>query len=65
MSRTLSDEELKSLFITPLDVNLEADAYADGGDDDADHSDDEDVIIDGRYLAYERYAFLTSTTRPN
>ena len=63
MSRTLSDEELESLFITPLDINTEGDAYADGGD--ADHSDDEDVIVDGRYRAYERYASLTGTTRPN
>jgi hypothetical protein len=65
MSRTLNYEELEGLFITPLDVNLEADAYADGGDDDADHCDDEYVIKDGRYLAYERFASLTETTRPN
>jgi hypothetical protein len=66
MSRTLSDEELESLFITPQDTNVEADAYADGGDDEADHSDGEGVIIDGRYRAYERYASLTTgTTRPN
>ena len=64
MSRTLSIDDLESLFITPLDINLEADAYADGSDD-AEHSDDEDVIIDGRYLAYERYASLMGTTRPN
>ncbi len=65
MSRTLNDEELESLFITPQDTNVEADAYADGGDDEADHSD-EDVIIDGRYLAYESYASLTTgITRPN
>jgi len=64
MSRTLTDEELESLFITPLDINVEADAFAAGGDD-ADHSDDEDVIVDDRYRAYERYASLTGTTRPN
>ena len=64
MSRTLSDDELESVFTTPLDINSEGDAYA-NGDDDADHSDDEDVIIDDRYRAYERYASLTGTTRPN
>jgi hypothetical protein len=46
MSRTLSDEELESLFITPLDINTEGNAYANGGDD-ADRRDDEDVIVDG------------------
>jgi hypothetical protein len=46
MSRTLSDEELESLFITPLDINTEVNAYANGGDD-ADRRDDEDVIVDG------------------
>jgi len=66
MSRTLSDEELESLFITPLDVNLEADAYADGCDDEADHYDDEDVIIDARYRAFEAYVSLTTgDSRPN
>jgi hypothetical protein len=28
MSRTLSDDELESVFITPLDINSEGDAYA-------------------------------------
>jgi hypothetical protein len=65
MSRTLSDEELESLFITPLDINREGDAYANGGDDEADHSDDEDVIEDDRYRAYEAFHDLTCTTRPN
>ena len=64
MSRTLSDDELESLFITPLDIKTEGDAYV-NDDDDTDHSDDKDVIIDDRYRAYERYASLTGTTRPN
>jgi len=64
MSRTLTNEELEILFITPQDVNVEGDAYADGGDNEADHYE-EDVIEDDRYRAYERYASLTSTTRPN
>jgi hypothetical protein len=64
MSRTLSDEELEILFITPQDVNVEADAYANDGDDEADHYE-EGVIEDDRYRAYERYASLTGTTRPN
>jgi hypothetical protein len=62
MSRTLSDDELESLFITPLDINTEGDAYA-NGDDDADHSDDEDVIVDDRYRVYEAFHSLTCTTR--
>jgi hypothetical protein len=65
MNRTLSDEELESLFITPLDINVKGDAYADGGDDEADHYDDEGVIVDDRYRAYEAFHSLTSTTRPN
>jgi hypothetical protein len=65
MSRTLSNEELESLFITPLNVNLDGDAYANGGDDEADHSDDEDMIEDGRYRAYEAFHDLTCPTRPN
>jgi hypothetical protein len=64
MSRTLTNEELESLFITPQDVNVEGDAYADGGDDEADHYE-EDVIEDDRYRAYEDFYSLTSTTRPN
>lgn len=58
MSRTFSDEELESLFITLQDINTEADAFADS--DDVDHSGDEDVIKHDRYLAYERFASLTT-----
>ena len=65
MSRTLSNEELEGLFITPLDISVKGDAYADGGDDEADHYDDEDVIVDDRYRAYEAFCSLTCTARPN
>jgi hypothetical protein len=64
MSRTFTNEELESLFITPQDVNVEGDAYADGGDNEADHYE-EDVIEDDRYRAYEAFHSLPSTTRPN
>ena len=42
-------QERLPLFIFPLDINTEGDAYADGGDDE-DHSN-ENVIMDARYLA--------------
>jgi hypothetical protein len=64
MSRTFTNEELEILFITPQDVNVEGDAFAGGGDTEAEH-DGEDVIEDDRYRAYQRYASLPSTTRPN
>jgi hypothetical protein len=52
VDRKTLDEYLDAyLNSTPLDINVEGDAYADGGDDEADHYDD--VIINYNCLAWE------------
>jgi hypothetical protein len=51
IDQAASDEHLHSWIDTPLDVNVEGDAYASGADDDEDHRID--AVINYGCVAWE------------